>query len=350
MRLLLHTFLYLFSQAWAINLSINDTDLNKQWVDIKGPQFYLDSDAWNATTATPKSIIGQKGNKIWIYDGTKWLDSKFPDAGIKYWNISTATKNSINVLAVNGKSYYYNGLRWTQVSQKSSPSHINFDSGLLPTGESVSQTYSSGSRNPLILTTKNNLWAYTNYHWQEIDSKLLKKQPQFAITDNSNESNIVALLGSYKSSSLDSATPEILWQQIYIYDGKNWQDSKIHLQDHEYIYELNGNADKHSVIVMTSNNRLLIYNNGTWIDTNLKFENKFSMPNGAWNADTANNHSIIVGVNNMTQTKFMLYNGQQWTIIDCQNCDSGMDASYQTSIESLIIVNHKGQIYVYKDR
>lgn len=118
----------------------------------------------------------------------------------------------------------------------------------------------------------------------------------------------------------------------------------------EHIYELNALANKKSIVVMTDLTRIMIFDGHSWYDAKLPQSIDQSVPNGAWNSGTATPQSIVVGQNNIktNATTLYLYNSKSWTSIPCTICQSAMDASYQSGIYSLIIVDKTGQLYIYK--
>lgn len=159
----LHSLLFAVLLILGFSLSYANNDAN--WINIKGPLFYNDKDSWNATTATISSIIGQKGNTIWVYDGTKWRDTNFQKTGkkIKYWNILSSKNNYIEVNLTDGLSYFYNGQKWQQskinnLNNRHKPIEKDFH-------QEVSQVFGENSKSPLILTKSNELWGYTSGKW-----------------------------------------------------------------------------------------------------------------------------------------------------------------------------------------
>lgn len=383
---------------------------------------------WNSITATSDSIVMQKGDsQIWVYDGSKWKDTKFKSLfrrkPIQLWNTETATKNSINVVTTDYKFYHYDGEDWSLITSKlpttrsnvqdivlghntnnslilvtkdrqvytlddakwykvgdltgtigvytyispqsfiwnyaisQSSVYIYQNNKLLDTqfnkslsgDEDISQSYFADPNNPVILTSKNKLWIYKNYHWNKIDNKIYAKGP-FAINDQASSNDIVVLTGVNKPDSASPSAPDVLWQQVYVFDGNGWSKTGVPLKGKEYISEVNANASKSSIIVLTSLFRVLIYDGKSWTDSSLILPKNYTIADGAWNAATAMPNSIIVGImDKALDTKFMLYDGKSWAVIDCPYCASGMDATYQNNINSLIVVSESGQFFIAKD-
>ena len=125
--------------------------------------------------------------------------------------------------------------------------------------EDISQSYFADPNNPVILTSSNKLWIYKNYHWNKIDDKIYAKGP-FAINDQASSNDMVVLTGINKPDSASPSTPDVLWQQVYTFDGSNWNKTGVPLKGKEYISEVNANASKSSIIVLTNLFRVLIYN------------------------------------------------------------------------------------------
>jgi hypothetical protein len=245
-------------------------------------------------------------------------------------------------------------LVWDYDTQYSSV-YVYDDSKVVDTGfdkvltkdEDIAQSYFDDPKQPIILTTKNNLWAYQGQKWNKIDISQVTGL-KTVISDNAHPESLVMLVG-VESIDPNHQQSDLRWQNIYIYDGIQWSNSHVPLNAKEYIYAINKESSKSSIVVMTNLNRILVFDGTKWTDIGLTLGKDDSIPNGAWNAQTATPSSIVVGVSSTGKTKLMQYNGKSWSEVACMVCDySGMEAASQSAINSLIVTKPNGKIFVYK--
>ena len=363
------------NQIWIYN--------GKKWQNTNFKKTGTDIADWNMSRATANSIyVKGKDLNIYHYDGKQWrlVTKEYPvakknisDIILGYDDLSSLlliTKDNqmftmgeqqwwkiADLLHPLGAYTFLNAkvLIWDYATPRSSV-YIYLGGQIsdtklnqaLPVGEEISQSYFTGPDAPVVLTNKNNIWKYTGQEWQEIDTKLFDKW-KTALNDHATATNMVMLAGINKPANASEEIPDIIWKKVYTFGGKDWKDTSIPLIEGEYIYEINDSAVNDSIVALTSLSRVLIYNGSKWKDSGLKIPEDFSAPDGGWNSVTAAPDSIVVGITNGDTTKFMLYNGKSWSMRDCQVCSSAMDASYQTDINSLIVISNTGQVYVNKD-